>query len=120
MPTYTPSSLAALPYEFEGAASDAMIPSAQIQTRIALNRTKRGREITPPVSSEQKGSTSTIVPGPAGEADSTLEICMYTGPGTSAEQPRKKTRSCDGKVKSACFLCKVNKRKVRVLNLHPR
>jgi hypothetical protein len=84
-----------------------MVPSTQSETQIALVGAKRRREITPPLPSQ----------GPVAEATPALEFFFYKSPGTSIQEPRKKKRPHDNKAKTACLVCRFNKRKVRILDL---
>jgi hypothetical protein len=52
--------------------------------------------------------------------ESNLEICLYTDPKTERERKRckgqKRTRQVKGKVRRACFGCRLYNRKVRILH----
>jgi hypothetical protein len=85
-----------------------MVPSTQTETQIAWVGAKRRREVTPPLSSQ----------GLVDDPKPPLEVVIYTGPGASIQEPRKKKRPHDNKAEFACLVCKFKQRKVCVLNLH--
>jgi hypothetical protein len=108
-----------MPHEYGINAPDAMVPSTQTETQIALVGAKRRREITPPFSTQQQASASSKRAGVVDESKTTLEIYNWTGPGASIQEPRKKKRPHDNKAKFACVVCRIKQRKVCIVDSHP-
>jgi hypothetical protein len=119
------SSLALLPYEVDVTASDAIIPSLQVQMPLRSNNGKRRRENSYEAPTEQQASCFTILSRPIGESEPTFEPCMYKYPADDGEQhPKKrKSRVSHRKANRACFICRLRHRPVRIpylYSLQPR
>jgi hypothetical protein len=70
--------------------------------------------------SEQQSSMDTTTFNSNVDASGDLKVVFYRDPITESKEPkvRKSTRAYNGKVKRACFICKRENRRVRVLDLH--